>query len=208
MLWLLMFRLRTSARAQIHEGVKSQAWFVVGAHIADIVPPEFKSYLSEPHYHGSYRDGGFELTSPSLSPNHNMTLGPDAPPMLLGLDASPIMLRGTQYELEQLKAYVRAQLPEASMLRCVWQTKMVFDDAGHPVSMPIELDETHTTQDRCNEVHAAAGTPITVIGFFENSLAGSAYSCTEVNVDPSCFYGMHVSINSDVHFDNDPYIGM
>jgi hypothetical protein len=171
----------TGNSPHMHNGVETQVWFIVGAHVSELVPSFLKSYIHEVHHFGEYRYGGSELTRTVDSPYG---------------DTGTVLLAGSAYEddLSGLKQYVTSSLPDSSMLRCMWKSNAEWLDDGTMVSLPDSLVETVTPKEFCQTVHVTAGTPMTVLSFFENN----------GRVDD--WYTMHTYIQSTVAFDDDPFV--
>lgn len=162
-----------------HGGVQTDVWFVVGANVSELVPSEFKSYIYRAHHFGKYRDGGFELTAPVASPYG---------------DTGPVMLAGTGYEDDNgqaIREYVRASLPDPTMLKCIWHSVAYRLADGTVIDEAPQLDAS--TPDCAAIRGIAAGTPVTVFSFFESS------------VEPD-WYTMHTLIKSEMLFDDDPFL--
>merc|ERR1711998_762755 len=79
----------TDVALHLHPGVETEVWFLVGANISSLMPPELDSFI-----HVAPEWGGDELSAPSES----------------STDTSPrtALLQGTGYDLAALKAYARA----------------------------------------------------------------------------------------------------
>lgn len=169
----------------IHPMVGTEFWVIFGAAIDELVPPAFAPSVREFHEFGEERDGGEGLNAPSQNPD-----GPR--------DMSPIMLRGTEYEddLKGLQEYIRAALPEASMLRCIYHsdadTTATIGDDSAMVELPARLDAS-TPEASCTRVAVGEGEPVTILAFYESSgLDG--------------YYWMHTNLISNQVFDEDPFV--
>ena len=170
----------TSNYPHMHNNVDTQVWFIVGAHIASLVPRSYASYIHPVHHFGAYRYGGDELTATSDSPNG---------------DTGPVVLAGSEYDdnLSGLKDYVISALPDRSMLTCMYQSNTEWLDDGTMIALPMILDES-TPAETCRKVHVDRGTPVSILSFFENS------------THEGDWYAVHTTVRSSVIFDEDPFI--
>jgi hypothetical protein len=176
--------LATGNTLHWHPMVTGEMWFITGQHISELVPPNFYSHIHEPFTSKKYQQSGYELSAPSdFVADGSEGMG------AMG-DVGPVLLDGTGWSVDELKAYLNARLHTGS-LRCIWHIRDATQSDGPDVSLPNVLD-TRTPSTLCMKVHIDEGTAVTVIAFYDN------------NTLPD-YYGMDSIIQSEFLFDDDPF---